>query len=241
MHPGFTITNQMTNIEIQLHSSELEHSYPLVTMTQQDSYVALLMGRIYYQHELLIQLEKCNNISFKEEYTTNAAALALATYIAFGTPSLARLEGDFALAIWDAKQKHLLGMRDPLGGYPLFWTAYADTFALSTSLWSLLNMQPHCSLNEDYFAEFLMMPIQRDEGSSESCAYAGIRRILPGTMVTLKSCPNSVERHRYWQWFDQIKDPGTDDITELASQYRLLLKTAVRERLQGRVLGGMQK
>src|SRR4051794_20563949 len=77
------------------------------------------------------------------------AGLALAMYREFGLEALERLEGDFALALWDARAARLIGLRDPLGGYPLYWTEAGATFALGTCLTPLLQVLGRRSLSPD--------------------------------------------------------------------------------------------
>lgn len=231
MHTGFTVINYMTEVEVHLHLPDSDQHPPLVTFARQGSSVALFMGYLYYQHELLAQLEADCSREVQRGCTTNAAALALSIYRSLGPASLERLEGDFAFVIWDAEQRHFVSMRDPLGGYPLFWTMQAGTIAFSTSIWALLHRTSQRSLNMEYFADLLMTPVTRCEGASESCAYAEIHRVLPGTIATLKISPLRVETRRYWHWLTQSQDPGTNSIAELAERSRSLLHAAVRERL----------
>jgi asparagine synthase (glutamine-hydrolysing) len=201
------------------------------------------MGRLYYRHELLADLRSHVPSESLRACETNDAALALAVYRAGGSGSLERLEGDFALVICDTQRARLLGARDPMGGYPLFWTQCDDTLALSTSMRPLLDLLPSRVLNLDYVADFLMMPGQRNEGPNEACAYSGIHRVLPGTILSLHTSTGYVERRAYWNWLARLKDPGTDQVPDVAAQYADHLRAAVRERLHGRTLthlsGGM--
>lgn len=243
MDIGFTVIGQGTEIEARLYTPSPEQCTSLVAFSQQDTFFALLMGAIYYQHDLLVRLEPCCAAALRKECSTNAATLALAVYRYLGPAALASLEGDFALVIWDAERRSFVAMRDPLGGYPLYWTEYGGMVALSTSLWSLLALRPQSVLNEEYFAELIMQPLPRQEGASELCAYVGIQRVLPGSMVTLGIAPIKAESQLYWRWLAHIHDPGTSDVVALAEQYKPLLAAAIRERLRGRTCshfsGGM--
>ncbi len=104
-------------------------------------------------------------------------------------------------------------------------------------------MLPQCLLNEEYFAEFVMLQTPRDEGENEQCVYIGIHRVLPGTMVIARAADNNIERRAYWDWLKQMKDPGTNDLVEVAERYRELLRLAIQERIRGCTLahlsGGM--
>jgi len=62
-------------------------------------------------------------------------------------------------------------------------------------------------------------------------------------MVIARAGSEGIERCAYWDWLKHIKDPDTNDLVEVAEQYRKLLWTAVQERIRGCTLahlsGGM--
>ena len=107
---------------------------------------------------------------------------------------------------------------------------------------ALIRLLSHRMLNLEYVAEYMMMPAQLNEGSSEACVYQGIRRTLPGTSVTLTPTMDP-ERQTFWNWQDHLRDPGTRDTTEIAHGYAEVLRHAVRESSHGKTLahlsGGM--
>ena len=177
------------------------------------------------------------------ECAASEAALALSLYREFGPEGLEHLEGDFALVLWDAGASRLFGMRDPMGGYPLYWTECGDTFAFSTGLEPLWAVRGERILSREYLADFLMMSGPREEGATELCVYEGIHRVLPGTLVLWDARTRAVRKRVYWNWLERIHDPGTDRLEEVTGQYVEALRTAVRERLRGRtsaqLSGGM--
>jgi asparagine synthase (glutamine-hydrolysing) len=130
-----------------------------------------------------------------------------------------------------------------MGGYPLFWTTGAEMMALSTSVYPLLTLLPQRVLNADYIAEYLMLPGQMQELPSEQCVYAGISRLMPGTVITMHVPTQRVHLQRYWQWLEKMVEPDTTRQEALSEQYAHLVRQAVRERLHGRTAshlsGGM--
>ncbi|HEY1349624.1 MAG TPA: asparagine synthase-related protein [Ktedonobacteraceae bacterium] len=243
MQVGFVVLRRAHEIEVQINTPQQNPQPALVTYARAGDSFALLLGRLYYRKERLAQLQPgCPRTTF-QECQTNDAALVLTTYRRLGRAALQRFEGDFALVVWDAETLRLIGLRDPLGGYPLFWAHHGGTFALSSSLPPLCALLPQRVLNEEYVAAFIMMQAPRDEGADEQCAYAGIERVLPGSMVIAGADSEQVEHHVYWDWLAHLVDPGTTDLTAVAVQYRLLLEAAIQERLCGRTLahlsGGM--
>jgi asparagine synthase (glutamine-hydrolysing) len=216
----------------------------LLSFSQDHAVAAVLLGRLHYRRTLLSHLGAALPEELARGGDHSDATLALAAYRQGGLDELARLEGDFALVLWDGRARRLLGMRDPLGGYPLFWAQDSGTFALSTSLQPLRSLRSGCVLDLDYLSEYLMLPSwSLPEPQDGRCVYEGIQRVLAGTIVSVSFPAGNVERHRYWNWLDRMVDPGTDRPEELAARYGDLLRQAVRERLHGRTAahlsGGM--
>lgn len=243
MRVGFTVVRRTKDIEIRISPPENNDQSALVTHSQIGDSFALLIGHLYYRSGILAELKTLRPYFSLQECNENDAALALAAYCHLGIAALERLEGDFALLIWDAEINQLIALRDPLGGYPLFWIQHKDTIAFSTSLRPLCAMLPQCSLNEEHFAEFIMLQAPQNEINNEQCVYKDIYRVLPGTIVITRINSEGIERHKYWDWHKHIQDPGTYDLVEIAEQYRPLLRTAIQERMRGCTLahlsGGM--
>lgn len=66
------------------------------------------------------------------------AALAATAYLRWGDGFAERLEGDFALALWDARRRALLGARDVMGARPLYFRADPRAFRLASQPLALL-------------------------------------------------------------------------------------------------------
>src|ERR1051325_5555791 len=122
MQVGFSIVSRREHVEFHTFAPPGAGRCPLVTVAQENGLVVALMGRLYYRTDLLAGIDAqppaADDLS--------DADLALAAYRAQGLAGLERLEGDFALVVWDAAQGRLLACRDPMGGYPLFWVEHTD-------------------------------------------------------------------------------------------------------------------
>jgi asparagine synthase (glutamine-hydrolysing) len=96
--------------------------------------VVTLNGEIYNFRELRRELEK---VGYRF-HTANDTEVLLSGYHAFGIEVLSRLEGMFAFALWDRKQRQLLLARDRTGIKPLFYYQQDDGLAFASELKSLL-------------------------------------------------------------------------------------------------------
>src|SRR5262249_24949694 len=161
---------------------------PLVAQAAAAGVRAVLMGRLYYRKELRVGLDlavlKYNSRVGNHEEESDAV-LALAVYRRHGIEGLDRLEGDFALVIFDEGARRLLAMRDPMGGYPIFYTVRQNNaIAAGTHMGPLLGAQATRTLNQEYLADYLVSPgIPLEESPDARTAYQGIQRVLPGRIA----------------------------------------------------------
>jgi asparagine synthase (glutamine-hydrolysing) len=243
MTVGFSVFIQGGETEFDVRDHGLADRPRLVTQAAVPDVHAVLMGRLYYQEELCAGLNLMAS-EFNNANSDSDAALALAVYRKRGLEGLERLEGDFALVIWDAGAQRLLAMRDPVGGYPIFHSAPRGAVAAGTSMEPLLDRLASRTLNQEYLADYLMSPvIPVEESADRRTAYDGVQRVLPGSIVVLHPASGKVEQRRYWNWLERRVDPGTDDVAQLGEQCLQRLRAAVRTRLRGRTAshlsGGM--
>jgi asparagine synthase (glutamine-hydrolysing) len=91
-------------------------------------------GEIYNFRELRRELDSLG-VAFKSHSDTE---VILAAYRVWGESFLERLQGMFALALWDAPRKRLLLARDPMGIKPLYYHQSDQTFIFASEVRTLL-------------------------------------------------------------------------------------------------------
>jgi asparagine synthase (glutamine-hydrolysing) len=197
-----------------------------------------LFGRIQYREDLTARLEIDNAKSLP------AASLAARAYRRLGAEGITRLEGSFALVLFDRLTKRLLALRDPLGGYPLYWTLAEGRCGASTSLDALRTRFDDGGLDQRFIAEYLALPnFGQNEPRTARTPFRAISRLLPGHLFTFNAPSGDASTRPYWEWLDRLEDPGTDDVDLIAEGYAERLHSAVREGLCGTVAshlsGGM--
>ena len=155
MHFGFFVTVHAGQIEFRLFGDREAGRPPLVTLARRGDCCLALMGRLDYQDDLRAQMGDGK----QSVRADDDGALALAAYERWGEEAIGRLEGEFSLVLYDARQDLLLAARDPQGGYPLFWTTDRGVIALASSLRPILDLLPQRSLNPEFLAEYQMLPV----------------------------------------------------------------------------------
>jgi asparagine synthase (glutamine-hydrolysing) len=224
MFTGFTARAARGGVTLDVFG---DPSPALVQTAQDAAGHAVLMGRLYYREDLRERLGPEAPAG-----GANDAALALAAYQARGPAGLADLEGDFSLALFDARTACLIGVRDPFGAYPLFWSQAGGSAALGTSLWPLTGPGPAPALDEDYLADYLMLPgAYLAEVDGERTACAGLRRVPAGSLVRLDLRGGPVARRELVSWESvEARPDRPEDVEDLGRELLHLLGEAVRQR-----------
>jgi asparagine synthase (glutamine-hydrolysing) len=116
-------------------------------------------------------------------------------YEEFGLGFVERLEGMFAIALWDANEQRLVLVRDRLGKKPLVWTRLDDgTLAFGSEVKSLLAL-PSLRREPDLAALDAYLALQYVPG--ERTGLRGIERLPPASLLVADASGERVER--YWQ------------------------------------------
>lgn len=90
-------------------------------------------GEIYNFRELRAELAALGHV-----FTTNGdAEVVLTAWLEWGEDAWARLDGMFAVAIWDEAARTLRLARDPMGIKPLYYTLQSAGFAFASELKAL--------------------------------------------------------------------------------------------------------
>jgi asparagine synthase (glutamine-hydrolysing) len=203
----------------RLRVIDLEQGFQPVANERGDV-VAVFNGELYNFAELRRELAQAGH----EVRGTGDTAVLPHLYEEHGTAFVERLEGMFAVALWDTSRGRLVLARDRLGKKPLVWTRLPDgTLAFASELKALLAL-PEVSREPDLAAIDAYLALQyvpRDR-----TGLRGILRLLPGHMLVAEGATERVER--YWEP-QPYEGPGSD--TEWLELVRETVGDAVRRRL----------
>jgi asparagine synthase (glutamine-hydrolysing) len=158
------------------------------------------------------------------------ASEILAAYREHGfVDALARIDGDFAIALYDARTRTLWIARDRFGVKPLYYSAKRDRFAFASRTRGLLAL-PDVSAapNHAFVARFAGLHYRTFDNAPHESPYAEIAQLPAGTCLEVRD--NAIREHVYWTLSEQ-PDLDADENT-LAEQYRELLIDAVSRRRQ---------
>ena len=165
--------------------------------------VVVFNGEIYNFFELREILTKKGH-QFKTESDTEVVVHG---YEEWGESVFEKLNGMFAIAIWDEKNKKLILGRDRFGEKPLYWADLPGVFIFSSELKSIFRHPSfkkeidHVSLGKYFFFEYVPSP---------HTIFKGVRKMEPGHFLVFQN--NKIKINSYWQI--EFKQPGTPDVEE---------------------------
>jgi asparagine synthase (glutamine-hydrolysing) len=141
-----------------------------------------------------------------------------------GPDAIRELRGMFALALWDANQKHLLLARDRFGKKPLFYFDGPSAFVFASELQSLFE-EPAVPRIPDLGA--IRHYLTHSCVPYPQTAFQGIRKLPPAHYLLVRS--GRLSLNRYWDlhYAEQVSEP----VEVLSERLRARLDEAVRLRM----------
>ncbi len=163
---------------------------------------------------------------------TTDAELILRAYHVWGESCPEKLRGDFAFAIWDARQRRLFCARDPLGVKPFYHACVGEHLIFSNTLQSV-RAYPGVSdeLNQAAIADFLLFGWNQE---LDTTCFSDIQRLPPAHKLVC-SGPTVCTR-KYWTL--PIEEPiRYKRPLDYVEHFAELLRAAVDDRLGGNRVG----
>jgi asparagine synthase (glutamine-hydrolysing) len=185
------------------------------------SVAVVLNGEIYNYRELRSQLEKKGH-SFRSASDTEVLPHL---YEEYGKQMVEHLNGMFAFALWDAKEKRLLLARDRFGEKPLYWGIFDKTLLFASEPKALL---AHPSIRPALNLQALREYLSFDYIPAPLSIYEGIQKLPAAHLLTLEN--GTVNTETYWS-LSYRKPAAVPDEHEAAQQLLDLLADSVRMRL----------
>ncbi len=183
--------------------------------------------------------EVFNYIELKEELiekgytfeTSSDTEVVLKLYEEYGVEALTRLNGQFAIAIWDKYKEELFLARDRVGIRPLYYTEVDNTFVFGSEIKSLIEfprVKPKISAKAlaEYFTFWTAL--------SPNTAFEGIFEVPPGTFIKLN--PKGKKVTRYWELpTPKQGDYKYNNIKSANKDFEAIFSDAVKLRLRADV------
>jgi asparagine synthase (glutamine-hydrolysing) len=168
-------------------------------------------------------------LSIKESNITDSE-LILLSYDKWEEDCPKYLIGDFAFMIWDEKNQRMFGARDFAGSRTLYYSLTNQRFAFATTVKPLLSL-PYINkaINEEWIAEFLVIPDMFNTVDIHSTVYKNIQQVPPSHSITIQN--GKVKLARYIT-FDSVKKLKLSSNFEYEEAFREVFQRAVSDRLR---------
>lgn len=146
-------------------------------------------GEIYNFNELKNELQKKGHKFITESDTE----VIIHSYEEWGRDCVHKLRGMFCFAIWEAREKRLLLVRDRLGIKPLFYAVYKDILYFASEMKAILEYSFFPREIDSYglAAYFTLSYIP-----APLTVFKNIHKLLPGH--TLEVCNGDIYIKKYW-------------------------------------------
>jgi asparagine synthase (glutamine-hydrolysing) len=179
-------------------------------------------GEVYNFRELRAELERCGH-RFRSRSDTE---VVLRGYEEWGPAFIERLNGMFALAIWDGRSRELLLARDRYGIKPLYTTEVGSTLLFASEIKAFL---AHPGFRPEASPQHLLEYFTFQNVFSDGTFFRGVRLLPPGhTMTVYPDGPPPAVR-RYWDFDFSEQDDGVSDTEYLEELDRLFCQAVERQ------------
>jgi asparagine synthase (glutamine-hydrolysing) len=180
-------------------------------------------GEIYNFRDIRADLE-AKGVAFRSQSDTE---VVLASYRVWGLDCLSRLDGMFALALFDRARGRLILARDRAGEKPLFYRLAAGELRFASELKGLL-ADPAMPRTIDREAMDCFLALGYVPG--ERCILTGYNKLPPAHVLTFDLATGEAASRSYWTVPD-FDPSATGEPDALVDELEALLENAVRRQL----------
>ena len=220
---GFALGH--TRLAIQDLTSEGHQ--PMVSSSQR--YIIAYNGEVYNASLLRCELESEGfDLHWRGHSDTETMLACIERWGLEG--SVKKFIGMFAFALWDRQERTLHLVRDRLGIKPLYYGFQKKSFLFGSQLNAL---RTHPSFQHEICREALSNFFKYNAVPAPFSIYQDIFKLLPGTILTLKTYDSSPHFRSYWDSFEISAQNTTfaGTYNDAVEELEVLLRDSVKLRM----------
>jgi asparagine synthase (glutamine-hydrolysing) len=193
-------------------------------MTLDDGRIVITYnGEIYNFQVLRDELERSGH----QFHSSSDTEVILAAYKRWGMDAIGRLQGMFALAIYDREHRRVVLARDKAGQKPLFFRHAGGKLYFASELKALLaNPELPRTVNMQALDSYLTYGYVQ----GDMCLLDGYHKLAPASILTYDLDTDTLETRRYWRLPEPDPDTARSD-QDLIAETQHLLRESVRRHL----------
>jgi asparagine synthase (glutamine-hydrolysing) len=200
--------------------------------------VMVFNGEIYNHHALRAELEQASIGSWRGHSDSEVLLAAIQRWGFAAT--LPRLNGMFAVAVWDRRARRLHLARDRFGEKPLYYGRLGGVFFFASELKAL---DRHPAWTGSLEQEALALFLRHAYVPAPWTAFAGFKKLLPGCRIEIGSDGEASEPQAYWSALERAAEaavrPFAGTLAEAVERLQMLIDDAVTLRLEADVPVGV--
>ncbi|MFV8355400.1 asparagine synthase (glutamine-hydrolyzing), partial [Flavobacterium sp. XS1P32] len=166
-------------------------------LSENGRYVMTYNGEIYNFKEFYPEL-KSSGFDIK---TTSDTEVLMKLFQLHGVKMLNRLNGMFAVAIWDKLEKKLTLVRDRMGVKPLYYSFHNETFYFASEQKALFTAGVPLKMAQDGLEEYIFNRFV----AGENTLYQNVKKVLPGHVMTIHE-DGKTTAEKWWDLKTEIQN-----------------------------------
>lgn len=193
---------------------------PMIKHRGENTYVIIYNGELYNTPELRDELKSRGH----EFISSSDTEVLLESYIEWGTDCADHINGIYAFAVWNEKERSLFLCRDRFGVKPLFYAQRGDSLVFASELKALL-VHPliNAKIDSEGLSEVFSLGPARTPGHG---VYKDIFELKPGYYILCN--PTGVYKRCYWTLKSK---PHTDSLKTTIDTVRELVIDSIQRQL----------
>ncbi len=216
---GFFVKNNLGLAQCRLSIIDLSSAGHQPMSNPKETIWIVFNGEIYNFQELREGLIK-KGYEFRSQTDTE---VIIYLYEEYGEEVFSKLNGMFALTIYDFRYDKLILARDRIGKKPLYWGLFGGTFIFGSELKAVL---AHPAAKKEIDLSSLKKYLMFEYIPTPHSIFKGIHKLEPGTFLVWQN--NSARKQKFWICeFKPRQIPFEEALKELDRQ----IDASVRRRL----------
>ena len=192
-------------------------------------WVITFNGEIYNFSDLRSELEAVG-VRFASNSDTEVVVESFSKWGV--TSSIKKLDGMFAIAAWDRRDRKLYLIRDRLGVKPLYWAKFQELFLFGSELKSL---RVHDGWTPQVDPNAVAAFFRHTYVPAPYTIYRNVFKLMPGCFLVFDVERNELHTEAYWQLSEKAAFGLTNQLNiseeEAVDRFEELLTRAVRRRM----------